>query len=77
MKEPTFFDFVVRVGGLAAVFAISILLTTVFFPGYESQVIVVIALFVVCVTSIRAWVQHVKVTRAKRKSRKSHHDRRQ
>ncbi|MFZ2405694.1 MAG: hypothetical protein WAW41_11190, partial [Methylobacter sp.] len=59
MKQPNFSDFLVRVGGLGTAFAVSILMTTTFFPGYENYVIFAIGSVVLCCTSIR-WYQRDK-----------------
>ncbi len=43
MSEPSFSKYLVRVGGVSAVFAIAILVTTEFFPGYEGYVVLAIS----------------------------------
>ena len=42
MSEPTLSDFLIHVGGVFAVFTVSILLTTRFFPRYERHVVIAI-----------------------------------
>ena len=41
VKNPTWKDFVIRVGGALAVMVIVILLTQEFFPGYEGIAVIV------------------------------------
>jgi hypothetical protein len=53
LKPPNFIDFFVRVGGLAVVFAVSILITAKLFPGYESHVILAIASAIICYSYIK------------------------
>jgi hypothetical protein len=59
MKQPDFIDFFVKVFGLAAIFAISILITTKLFPGYESHVIFTLASAVLCYSFIK-WQKNGK-----------------
>lgn len=65
MKKPTLYDFLIRVGGLAAFVVIAIQLTKAFMPGYEAKVVVVISLLVICGMCIRTWVQRSKTIRKK------------
>lgn len=43
VNEPTLSSFIIRVGGVLAIFVIAILITTEFFPGYEGYVVLVIS----------------------------------
>lgn len=43
MNEPTLLQYLVRVGGVGAIFVIAILITTKFFPGWESYVVLAIS----------------------------------
>lgn len=43
VSEPTLSSFIIRVGGVLAVFVIAILVTTEFFPGYEGYVVLTIS----------------------------------
>ncbi len=55
MSEPTWSQYLVRVGGMGAFIAVSILLTTNFFPGYESHVVLTIAGIVLGYTFFIGW----------------------
>lgn len=48
VSKPIFFNYLVRVGGVGAIFAISILTTTEFFPGYEGYVVLAISGLGIC-----------------------------
>lgn len=53
MSDPTFFNYFLRVGGVGLLFAVSILVTTEYFPGYESYVVVAISVFGVLCLSVK------------------------
>jgi len=55
MSEPTWSQYLIRVGGMGAFIAVSILVTTNFFPGYEGHVVLTIAGVVLGYTFFMGW----------------------
>jgi len=43
LKNPTWQDFVIRVGGVFVTFVVAILTAKTFFPGYESIAVLIVA----------------------------------
>jgi hypothetical protein len=66
VSEPTFSSYLLRVGGVAAVFTIAILVTAEFFPGYEGYVVIAISGLGVFVLAAKEALD--KKNRAKNKS---------
>lgn len=60
MTTPSLLQFVIRVGGVLAMFAIAITLTTKYFPGYEGHVVLVLAIIVFCGALIEARIKRVR-----------------
>ncbi len=54
MSNPTWKDFFVRVGGVLALLAVTILVTGALFPGHEGAVVIVVAAVLVVVAALRS-----------------------
>ena len=65
MNEPTFLQYFIRVGGVGAIFVIAILITTEFFPGWESYVVLAISGSGILLLTIN------DIVRKKRRNKKS------
>ncbi|QOJ24278.1 MAG: hypothetical protein HRU78_11990 [Gammaproteobacteria bacterium] len=66
MSEPTFLQYLIRVGGVGAIFVIAILVTTEFLPGWESYVVLAISGLGILSLTIK------DIVRKKKRYKKSH-----
>jgi hypothetical protein len=57
VKNPTWKDFVVRVGGASAVVAAGILASREFMPGYEGITAIVISVALIAFVGVQEWRQ--------------------
>jgi hypothetical protein len=67
IKNPTWKDFFVRVGGATAVIVAAILVTKLFFPGHEATALVSTALGLVALVAIQQ-IRHDRNKKAKRRA---------
>jgi len=67
MSEPTLSKYLVRVGGVCAVFAIAILVTTAVLPGYEGYVVLIIAGLGICYLTAKEIIEKNRHTKKKGK----------
>jgi len=63
MKQPTWLDFLLRVGGVFALFAAGILIERALFPGGDSYAVGVVSALIFSVLAIR---EFTRTKRAKR-----------
>ena len=66
MTNPTFGDFVVRVGGLAAIFAAAILFAEAYYPGQEVTAVLIVSGAVFTLMGIQYYRRGAKRKRERR-----------
>ena len=66
IKDPTWKDFVVRVGGALVLIAAVILASREFFPAYQGIALIVVSVGIVVFAGVQDWRQK-KARRAERK----------
>jgi len=66
VSEPTLSSFIVRVGGVLAVFVIAILVTNEYFPGYSGYVVIAISGFGICYLAAKEILEKNNRTKKRR-----------
>lgn len=70
IKNPTWKDFVIRVGGVSLLFIVGILTAKAFFPGSESIAIFIIGIVVGVLVAIQTIRHNQNVKKTKHSSKK-------